>query len=685
MDTLRGNFGVPDANDIGDDDEREWDSGEDETGRELPPASIGTDERRMQVRAYNHWASLLADRSFPSIEDLEPAELNDFGPYSVLLDFSTGIEDPAIQYLGQELAQECGTNVQIERLSDIPSRSLLSRITDHYLQILANQAPIGFEAEFVNQREATILYRGILLPYSSDGETIDFIYGVINWKEMADQITSDELLLEIEQALDAEDGEAGDEAGDDGEIYELSAKLEDISRLADNPSEVPDWADGPANTFDDAIADLPDSDEQDDESEDSYPVPDFGIGLSPIGVGEKLDEHDDEDEEDSEGKYAVDYGNSPEEEDVYDDDDAVVARLSSLIQPRSGAGAAIDDEEDEDYDDDETSLGLSELSSDVFAPRSPLLSKKPALPIPGDEQLQPEVAYEEIAEVQAPEVPVAFDPDLSEHAPRETDAGATAMSQSPVEDVSDTPDAAPVEDLAAKPATSPIADDMLPLGTASAAPVGGDGDGGNDSGVIDEGGLYDCLAEARELAQAARSSEDRTRHALYAAVSRAYDVCLAAEDDPDEFGELVAESGLTVQDRAPMTPVVKLVFGVDYDKSRIAEYASVLAHARRLEIERGKLADFLSTAEGGLKGVVQAERRLRKEEAGKAVDPVDAMRPDLAQKLRELDGEGFDTLDADGAEFGVVMIRRLGDGTIVMLGEVSDDIPLIEKVARKLV
>jgi hypothetical protein len=36
-------------------------------------AAIGTDERRMHVRAYNHWVSLLDGRDFPSIEDLEPA------------------------------------------------------------------------------------------------------------------------------------------------------------------------------------------------------------------------------------------------------------------------------------------------------------------------------------------------------------------------------------------------------------------------------------------------------------------------------------------------------------------------------------------------------------------------------------------------------------------------------------
>ena len=34
----------------------------------------------------------------------------------------------------------------------------------------------------MNQRGEPICYRGILMPFSSDGDTIDFIYGVINWK-----------------------------------------------------------------------------------------------------------------------------------------------------------------------------------------------------------------------------------------------------------------------------------------------------------------------------------------------------------------------------------------------------------------------------------------------------------------------------------------------------------------------
>lgn len=174
--------------------------GADDSGVNEPRLDIGTDERRMHVRAYNHWVSLLRGRAYPSIEDLDPGSIADFGPHSVLLDFTGGIDNPAIRYLGHSLRDECGVTSDITHVAEVPSRSLLSRLTDHYLQIIANRAPIGFEAEFVGQRGHNTLYRGILMPYSSDEDTIDFIYGVINWKEMVDAATQAKLEREVEEA-----------------------------------------------------------------------------------------------------------------------------------------------------------------------------------------------------------------------------------------------------------------------------------------------------------------------------------------------------------------------------------------------------------------------------------------------------------------------------------------------------
>lgn len=469
MDGLRGSFGAFDAREDGDNalsvgydaDERDTDINND-INDAMPPA-IGTDERRMQVRAYNFWASGLADRNFPSIEDLDPDRMEDFGPNSVLLDFSKGVDDPLVAFIGDQIAAECdASEMELERLSDVPSRSLLSRITDHYMQILANQAPIGFEAEFVNQRSKTVLYRGILLPYSSDDETIDFIYGVINWKELADQKAAEDLLLEIDQVL--------------------AVPASPLVRRDDMPAHAPapmvDWADGPGS---------------DDEGADA------------------------------------------------------TARPTSVT---FGAGA-----------------------------------------------------------------------DLSF-------AGTT-----------------------------------------------------DDS----EKALGDWLAAARDMAAEARDSEDRSRNALYEAIGRAWDFALAAADAPQDFAELIEDAGLTVQERAPMTPIVKLVFGTDYDKTRLTEYAAALAHAQRIGLMRGALSGYLRSSDGGLKGVVTAERALRRQETGKAPAAIRSQpRKAISRRLRALPEQALSDISLAGDEFALVMLRRTAGGEVIMLGEVPGDGALLEKAARSL-
>ena len=70
-------------------------------------------------------------------------------------------------------------------------------------------------------------------------------------------------------------------------------------------------------------------------------------------------------------------------------------------------------------------------------------------------------------------------------------------------------------------------------------------------------------------------------------------IALVAEEQPGAFAELLADAGLQAQDRAPMTPVVKLVFGANYDKTRLAEYACVLGHAKDEGVARGELASSI--------------------------------------------------------------------------------------------
>ena len=81
--------------------------------------------------------------------------------------------------------------------------------------------------------------------------------------------------------------------------------------------------------------------------------------------------------------------------------------------------------------------------------------------------------------------------------------------------------------------------------------------------------------------------------------------------------------------------------------------------------------------------MVKAERQMRREESGREIS--ETPREALARKLRAIAPLGFEDLDPQGEEFGVVVIRRLETGEVVVLGEVSDDAALVERAARRLV
>jgi hypothetical protein len=449
----------------------------------LPPV-IGQDERRMQVRAYNYWAGLLGKRRFPAPDRLIAGDLPEFAPNSVLLHFADGIEDPQVLALGPSLAAECGDGQSIGRLSQVPGRSVLSRITDHYLQIIANEAPIGFEAEFVNLHGATILYRGILLPFSTDDATIDYIYGVINWKELADQRTTDELMLEIGQALDG---------------VQVTQRRQPTARATPSHDDILNspgaWADGPA----------------------------------VAGPGS-----------------------------LWSDDPSPPLDLSPFIDGPTRANGGTD-------------------------------------PAPA----------------------------------RLATAGVTSVQPN-------TP---------AEPHT-----------------------------------LTEWLEKARASALRALANEDRTRLSLYAAIGRAWDFALAAEAAPADYARLVAEAGLVLQERAPLIPLVKLVFGADYDKTRLTEYATVLGHARRLDLGKGELADVLGQTQGGIKAIIARERAARRGEE-RATPPRKAWQA----TARALPARPLAELSRDGAEFALVLVRRVPGGDPAMLGEIADDAALLARAARHFI
>jgi len=357
------------------------------------------------------------------------------------------------------------------------------------MQIIANRAPVGFEAEFENQRDESICYRGILMPFSSDGDTIDFIYGVINWK-----------------TVDAP-----------SQVYPLAASPE--------PAAI-------------QIAGI---------AEESESLPEAEPQAEPESQAEPKPQAEPE--------------------------------LAAEDQP----------------------LELTEIVE--VAPSVEV----EAQPAPQDQPVEvaPAVhfSWEDGALAEEDEVPIV---ELDENA-----------------------------------------------------------------------GLADRLWAARETAESVKAGEGRTRSALYKALSLAYDFAVAAQQNPEEYAELLEESGVKAQARAPMTPIVKLVFGIDYDKARLTEFAAALSFAQRQEIALGEFQDFIEKQPGGLKALVAAERQARRPEA-----KVDTKGEMARARLRSAPSISLADVPA-AEEFAVVVTRRGADGTHEAVAVVDDE-ALIERVIRRI-
>jgi len=430
-------------------------------------AAIGADERRMHVRAYNHWCALLDGRDFPSIQDLQATDIEDFSSHSVLLNFAGALNDPATPFVGEAIRAEIGVD-KIDRISDVPGRSLLSRLTDHHFQIIATRAPVGFEADFINQRGHEISYRGILMPFSSDGHDIDYVYGVINWK-------------------------------DNGLTGEARTPLRAV--------------------------------------------------LPPI-VAEREDE-----------------------QEILD----MLAAEERAYEERLGQR-------------DKTLASM-------------------AVPPPATQEDSQALVHQLVWEDEA------------------TAQGGDDEEQSAIE-------------------------------------------------LDDDAGLADRLCAARATADVCKAADGRSRAALYRALAMAYDFAVAARRVPEDYAEILEDAGVKAQARAPMTPIVKLVFGAEYDKTRLTEFASALSNATREDVAFGGFEAFVEACDGGLKGLVAAERKARRPERVE-IDRVEmgksALRGAVPIALAEL---------ATNEEFALVLTRRNADGRHEVVQLVSDA-AMLERALRR--
>ena len=200
--------------------------------------TINAAERRKHASVLNYWLSIRGDKEFPPLHDLDPLELSDAGPNSILLELISGGHDAEVRHLGEGLVGE----ERVERIIDAPSPSILACIAKKLPIVAISRDFLAFEDEYEGDDGQTRCWV-TLLPLSAGGAWVDYVYALVSADSPAAKAASKKSSKkaepegeEIEEAV----AEEIEEPGANDTVEEPEAAIEEPEVVLDEPeSEEP--------------------------------------------------------------------------------------------------------------------------------------------------------------------------------------------------------------------------------------------------------------------------------------------------------------------------------------------------------------------------------------------------------------------------------------------------------------
>jgi hypothetical protein len=496
--------------------------------------TIKADERARHATVLDYWLSIRGNKEFPPLHDLDPLEISDAGPSSILLELIGGGQDAEVRHLGNELKSE----IAVERIIDAPNPSILACIAKKLPIVAISRDFLAFEDSYDTADGWTRCWV-TLLPLSSCGSWVDYVYAFVSFEQKGGKAAKP-----IEEPAPV--AEAAEEALPEAAVEEAAVGAEAV---ASEDAAVEEAA-APAEA--EVIVEAPQAPKAVEEpvvvEEAAQPLAD--IEPEPIELVETVAAPD------------------PEEPVQFLDEAEPEA-------PRAGFSKLLE--------------GFANLTG--FYGQS--VNIGPAVPIEadseeaGEQAVEPEAIEPEALELEEPAAdPLEIDEPASK-APQDQIIEPEATAE-PVED--NEPDHALGSDIAADPEPEPVSETV---GAAASEP-----EAIPQAKPAMEGSLKSKLDEVQAKADEAREAQLRATKALHEGLSAAYDFALDAEGSPEEYLRLVEAQGLKIQLRAPMAPVAKLAFDGVCDPATIRQFESVLAWALKVELPRGALLERIEKAGG---------------------------------------------------------------------------------------
>jgi hypothetical protein len=516
--------------------------------------TIGASDRQKHEAVLDYWLSIRGDREFPPLHDLDPLEIYDAAPSSLLLELIGGGEDAEVRHRGDDLKGV----IQADRIIQASRPSILASIAKKLSIVAISRNFLSFEDEFTLGETATRCWV-TLLPLSASGVWVDYVYALVSFttspakteapkKKPASAEAPEQQPEPVAETVQVEAAqpeveEPAPEIEEVSEPEELAAEYEQASAVEEVGLEV-EQPDEPVG----AVANVEPTEARETSlaaAEQTELRPDPAVAAT---------------EEEPE----------PVAED--EDEPVVEAEQTSAPSTRPGFSKLID--------------SLASLGGFYGTQSVKVDPKLPPVAVDEVSHFEEELAPAE--DVRAAEEEAVEDQPLAQQEAALDERTPTQLEEVPDEvasvEESSVEEAAPAQE-AAGAAKSQVEPDCAM-----------------------EGSLQNKLTQVRAEADEARQAKLRANVALYEALSAAYDFALDAEDAPEEYLRLVEKQGLKIQLRSPMKPVVRLAFDGMCDDGTLKQLEAVLEWAFKQDLPRGTLLERIEQA-GGIGPVLNGEAK----------------------------------------------------------------------------
>ena len=129
----------------------------------------------------DYWNEKRGDRVMPARADLDPMEMIPILPNVILIDVLRDPLDFRYRLIGTVVEEHMSAPYTGRRFSEFPGQRASSRIWTCSERVLSEKQPVRSDIPYIGPKSDFTTIEDIMMPLSSDGETVDVIFIVVEY------------------------------------------------------------------------------------------------------------------------------------------------------------------------------------------------------------------------------------------------------------------------------------------------------------------------------------------------------------------------------------------------------------------------------------------------------------------------------------------------------------------------